>query len=66
MQTLILFIGTIILVIGVKLIYDARIIVNKYFSVSNKNGAVMFLKVLGTLCAIAGAILISKNWGTII
>lgn len=66
MQTFILFIGTIILVIGVKLIYDARIIVNKYFSVSNKNGAVMFLKVLGTLCAITGAILISKNWGTII
>ncbi len=66
MQTFMLFIGVIILVIGVKLIYDARILVNKYFSVSNHNGAVLFLKILGTLCAICGAILISKNWGAII
>lgn len=61
MQTFMLFIGTIALVIGIKLIYDARILVNKYFSVSDKNSAVIFLKVLGTFCAILGALLISKN-----
>ena len=66
MQTFILFMGTITLVIGVKLIYDARLIVNKYFSVNNKNSAVLFFKIVGTICAIFGAILISKNWGAII
>ena len=66
MQTFMLFLGTITLVIGVKLIYDARLIVNKYFSVSQKNTAVIFLKVLGTFCAVLGALLISKNWGAMI
>ena len=66
MQTFMLFIGIIIFVIGVKLIYDARVLVNKYFGVSNKNTAVIFLKVLGTLCAFLGVILVSKNWGAII
>ena len=62
MQTFMLFIGTIILAIGVKLIYDARLIVDKYFSVSQKNTAVVFLKGLGTFCAIIGIFVISKNW----
>lgn len=66
MQIFMLFIGAITAVIGVKLIYDARVLVNKYFSVSAKNSAVVFLKVLGTLCAILGAFLISKNWVAII
>ena len=66
MQIFMFFMGTITLVIGVKLIYDARMLVNNYFSVSNKNGAVLFLKVLGTICAIIGTILISKNWGAVI
>ena len=65
MQVFMLFIGTITLVIGVKLIYDARPIVSQYFSVSNKNSAVIFLKVLGAFCAILGAFLISKNLGVI-
>ena len=65
MQTFMIFIGTITLVIGVKLIYDARVLVNKYFSVNNKNTAVIFLKVLGTFCAILGIILVSKNWSAI-
>ena len=66
MQIFMLFIGTITLVIGVKLIYDARLLVEQYFSVSNKNSAVVFLKVLGTFCAILGAFLISKYWGIIL
>lgn len=65
MQVFMLFIGAIILVIGVKLIYDARLLVNKYFSVSNKNSAVVFLKILGAFCAILGAIAVSKNLGVI-
>ena len=66
MKIFVLFIGTISLVIGIKLIYDARPIVNKYFSVNSKNSAVVFLKVLGVFCAILGTLLISKNWGAII
>ena len=66
MQTFMLFMGTITLVIGVKLIYDARPIVKKYFSVTDKNRAVIFLKVIGTLCAILGALLVSKNWGAML
>lgn len=66
MQVFMLFIGTILLVIGVKLIYDARPIVNKYFSVSNRNSATLFLKIFGTACVIVGAILASKNLGLLI
>ncbi|MBR2290063.1 MAG: hypothetical protein IJ867_05635 [Clostridia bacterium] len=65
MQIFMLFIGAVTLVIGVKLIYDARMIVNKYFSVASRNSAVFFLKVVGTFCAILGTILISKNFGAI-
>lgn len=62
MQIFIVFFGAVILVIGVKLIYDARLIVNKYFSVSQKNTAVNVLKVVGTICAIIGVYLVAKNW----
>jgi hypothetical protein len=60
MQVFMLFIGTVLLTIGVKLIYDARLIVKKYFSVSDKNTATIFLKVIGTMCIFFGAILVSK------
>jgi hypothetical protein len=63
MKLFMLFIGVMLLVIGVKLIYDARIIVNKYFSVNDKNTATIFLKVIGTVCIIVGAILASRNIG---
>lgn len=66
MEIFMLFMGAVISAIGVKLIYDARPIVKKYFSVTNINGATNFLKVVGTFCAILGVILISKNWGVII
>ena len=62
MQNFMLFLGAIFFVIGVKLIYDARLIVEEYFSVKNKNSAVFFLKVVGTILTIAGVLLISKNW----
>lgn len=61
MQVFMLFIGTILLVIGVKLIYDARLIVKKYFSVNDKNSATLFLKIMGTFCVFVGVLLVSKN-----
>ena len=60
MKTFLLFIGAALLMIGVKLIYDARPIVEKYFSVINKNSATLILKAFGTLCAFLGAIFVSK------
>ena len=51
METFLLFIGAVLLVVGVKLVYDARPIVEKYFSVINKNSATLILKVFGTLFA---------------
>ena len=63
MQVFMLFVGTIMLLFGVKLIYDARQIVGKYFSANDKNNAVLFLKVIGTFCVILGTILVSKNLG---
>ncbi len=61
MQIFILFIGAVLLAIGVKLIYDARLIVKKYFSVNDKNSATVFLKVMGTMCAFVGVALVSNN-----
>ncbi|MCI8310509.1 MAG: hypothetical protein HFJ45_10295 [Clostridia bacterium] len=60
MQVFMLFIGTMLLVIGVKLIYDARLIVNKYFSVNDRNSATIVLKITGTICVFIGAIFVSK------
>jgi hypothetical protein len=61
MQVFMLFIGTVLLTIGVKLIYDARLIVKKYFSVSNKNSATIFLKIIGTMFAFVGVLIVSKH-----
>ena len=66
MQIFLLYIGVVSLVIGVKLVYDARLIVNKYFSVTRKNSAVNFLKVLGTICSVFGIIIVSNNLGAVI
>ncbi len=60
MQVFMLFIGTITLVMGVKLIYDARPIVKKYFSVNDRNSATLFLKAIGTILGFIGVFILSK------
>lgn len=60
MQVFKLFIGIVSLVIGIKLIYDARPIAKAYFSFNDKNIAVGALKVLGFIMAIIGVLLLSK------
>ena len=60
MQVFMLFIGIIALVIGVKLIYDARPIAKTYFSYNDKNMAVGILKVLGFILAVIGVLLVVK------
>jgi len=60
MQVFMLFIGIVSLVIGIKLIYDARPIAQTYFSFNDKNIAVVILKGFGFILAVVGAILLIK------
>lgn len=48
----------IIILIGVLLIFDARIITNRFFSFGDKNTAVVALKILGFIISIIGLVLI--------
>lgn len=60
MQVFMLFIGIVLLLIGVKLIYDSRLITEKYFSVKSKSSTVLFLKVFGFALAVIGTLLVYK------
>ena len=60
MQVFMLFIGIVSLVIGIKLIYDARPIAKEYFSFNDKNVAVGVLKVLGFILTAVGVLLLVK------
>lgn len=57
MKIILLFIGMLSLVFGVKFIYDARPIVKKYFSFGDKNEATLGLKIFGFLLIIIGGII---------
>ena len=60
MQVFKLFLGIVALVIGIKLIYDARPIAKAYFSFNDKNIAVIVLKVFGFILTIIGVFLLIK------
>ena len=51
-------IGTIILMCGVILIYDARHFAKNVFSFSDQNGATLGLKILGFIMSFIGGFLI--------
>ncbi len=51
-------IGLIFVLLGVILIYDARIITKKFFSFGDQNEGTMGLKMLGFLIAIIGGIIL--------
>lgn len=57
LKIILLIIGIISLVCGVKFIYDARPIVKKYFSFGDKNEAVLGLKIFGFLLMVIGAVI---------
>ena len=57
MKILLLTIGIISLVCGVKFIYDARPIVKKYFSFGDKNEAALGLKIFGFLLMVIGSVI---------
>ena len=51
-------IGTLILLIGVILIYDARIITKKMFGFGDQNEATSGFKILGVLLCVVGAVIV--------
>lgn len=56
-ETIIKFISVLIILIGVILIYDARIITKKIFGFGDQNEATSGLKILGWLIAIIGILI---------
>ncbi len=61
MNKILLGIGVISLMLGVKMIYDARPIVKQYFSFGDENEATLGIKILGFLFAIVGGIVLYFN-----
>ena len=57
MRTFLLIISVILLVIGVKFIFDARPIVKKYFSFGQENDATLGLKLFGLMFLVIGALI---------
>lgn len=58
---IIFLIGTILAMLGVILIYDARPITKKMFSFGDQNEATLGLKLVGFLFSIVGMILVYCN-----
>ncbi len=57
-QLIVKLIGAIILLIGVILIYDARIITKRFFGFGDQNEGASGLKIIGLLLSIAGGLII--------
>ena len=55
-------IGILILVFGIKFVFDARPIVQKYFGFGDKNDATMGLKMFGAFFIIVGGFLLYFNF----
>ena len=60
-KIIIKLVGSILALIGVILIYDARTITKKAFSFGDQNEATLVLKIAGYLISIAGATIIMLN-----
>ena len=57
-QIIVKLIGLIMVLIGVILIYDARILTKKFFGFGDQNEASSGLKILGFIISILGTIII--------
>ena len=62
LKLIIKLIGLIIVLSGVILIYDARIITKKNFSFGDQNEATSGLKILGYIISIIGALIVYFNY----
>ena len=57
-QIIFRLIGTVILLMGVVLVYDARIITKKVFDFGDQNEATSGFKILGAIVAIVGGLIV--------
>lgn len=57
-QVILLVVGVVMATIGTVMIYDARILTKRFFSLGDQNDASLGLKILGFLIAIGGALLV--------
>ena len=58
LQTIGILIGAIILLLGIIMIYDARILTKKFFGFGDQTEASSGLKILGFIIAIVGGLII--------
>lgn len=58
LQIILKLIGAIIVLLGVILVFDARIITKKLFGFGDQNEATSGIKILGTMLSIVGALII--------
>ena len=58
MEIVLKLIGVIVIAIGIVCVYDARKLVNKFFSTSDTNSAVRTMKIVGFVVAIIGGVLV--------
>ena len=57
-QIILRLIGVLILLAGVVLVYDARVITKKMFGFGDQNEATSGFKILGVLISVVGAVII--------
>lgn len=58
LQAIGILIGILIVLLGIIMIYDARILTKKFFGFSDQNEATSGLKILGFIVAIVGGLII--------
>ena len=58
LQVIIKLIGVLLVLLGVILIYDARILTKKFFGFGDQNDASQGLKILGFIIAIVGGLIL--------
>ena len=61
-QVIVKLIAVIILLCGVTLIFDARLITKKYFGFGDQNEGTDGLKIMGYIIAIIGGLILYFNW----
>lgn len=61
MQIVLQIIGLLITLLGVIMVYDARILTNRYFGFGDQNEASLGMKMLGFIFAIIGGLVIFFN-----
>lgn len=60
-QVIVKLVGVLMVLLGIVLIYDARIITKRFFGFGDQNDASSGLKILGFMIAIVGGLIIYFN-----